>query len=207
MIFSENETRKRRLMIAVLLIAGGIVTGCTAEQIAQIKQDVAALKGEVTTAQEVINNAIEEKAKIDKQIAEMEPGAERDYLIAVSEDYQKVIDNGRKWVDWAGVRLSELETQLAEAQNEVDVFEAAGKTVSNTLPPPFNVYGLLGVTTVAAVWRAVKNRSAARNIAKSIDTIVATANDTQKAGIAANQTETAKRIVDEAQDKKLKLPI
>ena len=198
------------LMVLAVLMLFATPIGCTQADIDGIKQDLGLLQEQVGPMEEALALVIEQKAALDLEITKMEPGEEQDDAIALSKSMGSVIDVSREILEKGKVAMSGLQARLATAEDEIDVVDAAAKTATAFLPPPYNSLAFMGVGLAVGLWRAAKNLRTGRKLAKSVNPIVAGAlkdNADLRRDLLIAQSPDVKKLVDEAQGKtKIKMP-
>ena len=194
------------VLLVGLLLAALLPTGCGNMNLDTVREQIQRVSEQTDDVQQAIAAAAERKADLDTQIAAMPPGTDRDRHVVVSEKLGEVIEAGQSFLGEAEVSLSRLGELMADATDDVDAFEATYQTTAEMLPPPWGGYLALGGGLIAALWRAAKNRQTARNIATSMEGRV-TVNTDERATVSGIQGAAGRRIVDEAQGKRTKLPI
>jgi len=145
----------------------------------------------VQEMQAVLADAQDAAATTKARLETLPPGPEREEALAQLERTSQIIDM--------------LEEPLSSSETTAEALEKTGAEVVKLLPPPFNVIGI-GVLGLLATFRAIVNRRRAVKLAESIDDHV-TLSDEEKKQVSKAQGPAIKRIVDEAQGKRAKLPI
>ncbi len=193
------------LLLGLCLVGLLALPGCNTEQIAALKLKLVEARGVLETAK---TEAVEIEAamlELDELIADLPPGGSKDRAIRERQRLTEglVVATGviDKLAEQADVLLLRLET----AENEWDVADATVQTAAPLLPAPIRSWLLLGWGVIATI-RAAANRRAGVQIAKSVEP--ATRGKPFDPDEARSvQGRLAGRIVDEAQGKKLRLPL
>lgn len=193
---------KRLIGMAMLVLVLVAPPGCNQAQIDSIKQDLGLVAEQIGPMEAALVEVIEQKAELDQEITTMEPGDEKDDAIALSKSMGHVVDVSQEILEKGKEAMTGLQERIATAEDEIDVVGAVAKTAIPFLPPPWNAAAAAGIGLAIGLWRAAKNLKAGRELAKSVDPIVASAlneNSDVKRDLLIAQTPAVKKLVDEAQ--------
>jgi len=199
---------KRTLVLMLLLTA--IVTipvACNPQQIAELKVQAAEMRADLAAGRQQLELTRDQRVRLAEAISEMPEGKEKEKFKAVLDTVDQRIEQVTGYVLNVEDALNEFEAKIANADDPLDVADAAVQTTAPFLPPPWNALLAAAGGLAIGLVRAAQNRIAARSIAASMEGHVTGLTATEVDAISAAQGAGGKRIVDEAQGKKLKLPI
>jgi len=195
---------KRTTIVLIAALFGTFsLGGCSQEEVEKLKLDLVRGEADLAGVKALLVDAKAQLVDIEKQVAELPEGEEKTKATEQLVQLRLWIDGGEKHVAALLARLTTINEKLERIDNGPDMLLEITSEIGEALPPPFGMYLSLGGLLAAIIWRGVKNRTAAREIAASVDTILT---DEQKAQIKG-QSDKARAIVDEAQSKKFKLPL
>ena len=195
---------KRTTIVLIAALFGTFsLGGCSQEEVEKLKRDLLLGEADLAKAQRVVDDAKAELDVLAKQVEELPAGEQKVKATEQLAQARMLVQGGEKYIGTIRTRLSALNVRLEMVDNGPDMLQEITGEIGEALPPPFGMYLSLGGLLAAIIWRGVKNRTAAREIAASVDTILT---DEQKAQIKG-QSDKARAIVDEAQSKKFKLPL
>lgn len=193
-----------KVLMCILLALCLLLPGC---QLEQMKQDVEKAKTQIQAYQLQMGQVKQERDKLKFAISKMPEGEERNKAIK----YVAVLDEWLLKADLALAKLkglvTELEAELETATTDADATEAAARGAAGILPQPWQAFALFGIGLAGGLFRAAHNRRAGRNVAASVNEHVKALDASEKAGLGVLQTNSAKRLVDEAQGTKFRWPI
>jgi len=191
------------LLLAALLIAP---VGCNELDIEAMKAEVSELRKDAAAGREALELSREQRAELAEAIAALPEGKTKDALVQVLNGLDVRIEQISGVLLNADEALGDYEMRLANARDGLDVAEATVQSTATFLPPPWNAMLAAGGGLILGLLRAAQNRKHGRAIAGSVDGRLTELDPAAAAAISAAQGAGAKRIVDEAQGKKLKLP-
>ena len=164
------------------------------------------MKTEMAEVSAQVEKAKGDLARMEAEIGAMPEGSEKETAMKVAAKISEGIAASEKWLGKATQTVGVLEAALVNAQDGFDVAQAALDAAKTVAPPPWGYLASVLGGLVLGLIRAGYNRWTARKIVRSVDGIVAP-DKTAAAAISLIQGASGKRIVDEAQGKKLALPI
>ncbi len=197
---------KRISLLAIVLVAAAVLTGCKPGQIEWMKAELQNSQADLARFEKALDATVAKQTEKAQDIAIMPPGPAREKAVDQYNQTNKVIKISRSAVGGTATLLGELARELETVKDEPDMLEATGKTIA----PYAGGYGplvLLGFSTAAAVWRAVRNRGIAVNAVASVDADIDKLTPEEKAQIFAKQTPATRRLVRQVQGKNISLPI
>ena len=155
------------LICSVLFLA--TLPGCNEAEVAQFKLSLAQAEADM--------------AQVAQDVATLPDGPEK--------------AKAQELLNLVSARVASLNAQLETIEDTPGLIMATSREIGTVVPPPFGSWiALLGVG-LAGIWRSVRARTAARNIAASVDKVLT---KEQRAKITG-QSALARKIVDEAQSK------
>jgi len=199
----------RKAFWVSVLAAVLVLPGCTDEQIAKMRQAAGTLKEQVPVVKDTLSKAQAQSENIEQAINSLPDGELKDKLLKAKMVADQTVEAANEFLEKAEPQLAELNAKLAEATDTLDVIDAGIQSAAPLLPVPWGPLLAAGGGLVVGLLRAAQNRKAARNIATSVQPILADVKLTeeQKTAIRATQGATGNRIVDESQGKKPALVI
>jgi len=144
---------------------------------------------DVATFKLALAQAEADMAKIQADVAALPDGPEK--------------EKAKELLTLVKSRVESLNSRLKEIEDTPGLIQSVTSEIGTAVPGVVGSWIALGGIALASILRAAQNRAAARQIVASVDTILS---DEQKATITG-QSATAKRIVDEAQGTKARLPV
>lgn len=199
-----------------LLCAMVLLAGCTDADMVKLRTTIIpGLQEDMATVKETVEAAKLAQADIGKQLEKAPDGEWRDKLVAANVKFGAVIEQGGVYLTQGKVALDAFAEQLQDAQSEWDVAIAGVQAAAPYIPAPWNVlvpFIVFGLTVGDSVRTRIldrRNRAITKKIIKSVDPIIKAANltDAEKLAISAAQGADGKKVVDEAQGKKLRVAV
>ncbi len=192
------------LTVCAICLALTAVPGCSAQQVARIKLQVAKAQEFVGVRQASVNALKAEQAKFAKLIDDLPPGEDREWAKRMKARADGMLAQATGVLEMAERTLDELEIDLAEAEDGLGVLMAFTETTAKTLPPPYSTWAIVGVGALGWI-RAAWNRHLGRKSSKTVDPYLAKAigsDDQAKEDLRRAQGPSVRRLVDEAQGRK-----
>lgn len=185
----------RCLSLCALLAAMLAVGGCTVDQerLDQVRHQLGLVQGDVA-----------EFRGLHSQFEGVVDAMPDDEL---SDELRVRLEKVDRMLAAAEAKLPELQAALDDADGDVlEAVEGAVPVLAGALPPPWNAVAPPLAIAVLALIRSAYNRASARRLARSIDPYLQPSTDEARR-ISAAQGAGVKRIVDEAQGKRLAIPL
>lgn len=196
-------------IVAVVLVGVALpvaLTSCVPSQVEETRAVIAQIKADMITISAEVATAKADLAEMEAAITAMPEGREKEVATEVAAKVSEGIAASEKWLGKATQATTALELALADAQDGFDVAEAVLNTARDIAPPPWGYLASSLGGLVLGLIRAAYNRSVARKVIRSVDTLVQP-DGNRSAIISAAQGAAGKRMVDEAQGKRFALPV
>ena len=200
---------KNWLMCVLIVCVMGFAGGCSPPTIEQTQAAVATLDEQAAQISEVVQVAKAQLVAAEAQIAALPPGEARDTAERMRAEALALIDKGEPTLAKVQASLALARARLEGATDGVDAAAAAIEAAQPWVPAPYNLLipwaaaGLLGIRNAYNRWRGWKLASSVQDLVMPGGCM---SEDTAKK-LSAAQGAGVKAIVDEAQGKKLKIPI
>lgn len=196
------------VLIAVVLVGVALpiaLTSCVPGQVEETRAILTQIRADMAGVSVQVAMAKADLVKIEADIAAMPEGAEKEAAIKVAAKISEGIAASEKWLGKATQTASALDLALLNAEDGFGVAQAVLDTARDVAPPPWGyIVSSFGGLLLGLV-RASYNRWTARNVVRSVDPLV-TPDGPDAAAISAAQGAGGKRLVDEAQGRRLVLP-
>lgn len=192
----------KRVFIGFLMLSVISIPGCDAEQIAAIKYELSRTKIVLDEVQKIVLEAETQLAKMEADVESLPEGPDKDEAREKLDCIKSQVHAGKVYGAKVQKHLNRLSERLEGIESGPDLLQQTVSEIGSAIPPPWGMYVSLGGLLAASIWRGVRNRNAAKNIAESVDRFL-----TPEMKKTITQTGTAKRIVDEVQGKKMNLPL
>jgi len=197
----------RLLIVAVVaVIVCAMLCGCTVEDRAALTQQAVVVREHVDAAEAQIAAISDELANADEAIALLPEGKAKDEARAYKAGLEDALTRTQAVIAQGKVVLDEIAAGLADSGDAFDVAQVAITAAGKVAPPPWGALGAGLAGLVLGLIRAAYNRAAGRRVIASVDGYVMPSEPGEAAKLSVAQGAGGKRLVDEAQGKKLALP-
>ena len=198
-----KRTKVTMLLLLAIVLAAPACNG-NAPDLAVIKTTVATLEADANTARLTAAQLQGQAEAIQAVIATMPEGAEKENARALLANVQTSLQRVQAFLDKATPAIAAANAEIQKSTDWIDAAEVAVKAGVGFIPTPWGMIAGLGVPLLFSLFRLIRTKQAAINLAKSVQPLV---DEARKADpkvalqLSAAQSSGAAKLVDQSQGK------
>ncbi len=183
-IVMAQEVGLALIIVSIMMMLLSLA-GCgenSAQQLAKLKEHVAALEVQAQYASDVAQQLRGQQKALDAIIATMPDGPDKEQAKALRDKAVANLNKVQAFLEVAMPAIRDLNAKIQEATDLQTAAEAAARTGSSFLPPPWNWISALAIGVVFGVWREIAKRkkvaeaneslAAAEKVIRSVQPVV-----------------------------------